>query len=175
MNLHNDTPTEASGIQKAFNDPLLRAMSVLAVLVVVFFAGALFDKVVLADGGSTNLLDKVTEGQRYGFPADNVGEEVCFFLIKEDRTSETHKSCVVRDQVLNLGKAHEELGSVNVEQGVGVFRISRDTRYGVSDGVILEPVSQEDLPEPSPTPAPSPGSEETEDNIPTDLPGAGGS
>lgn len=173
------TDERTSGIVQ-LNNPAgqVVVIGLVLTLMVGIIIGVVATNVVTADGNDpAALLDKVTEGQRYGFPADVVGEEVCFFLIKEDRTAETRKSCIARDQALNLGEPHEELDAVEVKQGSGVFQISRDRRYGVYDGVVLEPVDEEQLP-PPPTPTPSPSPESTEaaeQTVPTDLPSTGGS
>lgn len=142
---------------------LLPLMVVAVLLVAAGFIGR-----VTADGNDPkNLLGQVTQGPRIGIVADNIGDEVCMFLIKENGVAENRKSCVPRKQALNLGKPFEELPAVELEQGSGLFRITRDTRYGVSDGAIFESIDQ--LPPPPPEPTVEPKEQ------PTQLPSTGGS
>ncbi len=119
--------------------PWLVVLVVLAVLVVAAgFVGR-----VTADGNEpSSLLEQVTKGQRSGIVADNVRGQVCVYLIKADKTAETRKSCISTKQALNMGKSFEELPAVELKQGVGLFRITRDTRYGVSDGVLFEVIDE---------------------------------
>src|SRR3989304_2629460 len=123
--------------------PIQGAALMLAALVGGFLLVLSATVAVTADGNEPrSLMNQVTKAPRSGLVADNVRGQVCVYLVKVDKTAENRKSCVSTKQVLTLGKKFEELDAVELTQGVGLFRISRDTRYGVSDGVIFEPINE---------------------------------